>query len=575
MLADIPILNYHPDLSHEGKFATREHLRQNLDMTGTSSVIPRASDRCAILASAQAKPGATVAGTWVLAATILGSSMAGIDGTVVNVALPTMQGDLHANSAELQWVIESYSLFLSSLILVGGSLGDRLGRRRIFSTGIAIFTAASVICGFSPSVGVLIAARAVQGVGAALLVPGSLAIISATFDEASRGKAIGTWSGFSAIMLALGPVVGGLLVQHASWRWVFFINVPLAALTLVLLYSHVPESRDDQATGPLDITGATLATLALGGIVFGLIEAGPLGFGDPLVILSLIAGGVFSVGFVVVELRSRSPMIPLEIFRSRTFSGTNLLTLLLYGALGGGLYFLPFNLQQVQGYTPTGAGASLLPFSVIIFVASRWTGGLVYTYGAKLPLIVGPLITAGGFALFAVPGIGGSYWTTFFPAVVVMSLGMTLVVAPLTTAVMGAVESHRSGIASGVNNAVSRAAGLLAIAVLGLVVASVFSSSLDSRLTTLQVTPHVRSALEAQHSKLVGATIPPGVTPVQHAALERAVKESFVDGFRVSMLISAALAAISALIAAWLIPGKESQAETRESLDARPAPASS
>lgn len=524
-------------------------------MAGAASIVPSAADSCVIRTACRGDQIAPRTGGWVLAATILGSSMASIDGTAVNVALPTLQSSLHATAADLQWVIEAYSLFLASLILVGGSLGDRLGRRRVYAAGIVIFTAASVFCGIAPTAGILIAARCLQGIGAAALVPGSLAIISASFDQSHRGQAVGTWAGFSSITTAIGPVLGGWLVQFASWRAVFFINVPVALVTLFLLFRHVPESQDDEAKGPLDWLGALVVTGALAGLVFGLIEAGPRGFGDPMVIVSLIGGIVLLVTFVVVEARSASPMVPLRIFRSRNFTGANLLTLLLYGALGGSLYFLPFDLQQVQGYTPTAAGASFLPFPVIVFVLSRWAGGLVHRYGARLPLIVGPIVTAVGFALFAVPGTGGSYWTTFFPAIVVMSLGMTLVIAPLTTTVLNAVPTHESGVASGVNNAVTRAAGLLAIAALGLVVATTFASSLDTRLSSLHVGPSVTSALDAQRSKYVEATVPAGVTPTEKAQLERALKESFVSAFRVSMLVGAALAVGSALLAAWLIEG--------------------
>lgn len=527
-------------------------------MTGASSVIPRASDECVIRTApdaARVPPGAEV---WVLAATILGSGMASIDATAVNVALPTMQRSLHATGADLQWIVESYSLFLASLILVGGSLGDRLGRRKVFAAGIALFTAASVACGASPNVGFVIISRGIQGVGGALLVPGSLAIISASFDPSRRGKAIGTWSGFSAVTTAIGPVLGGWLVQVVSWRLVFLINVPIAVVTLFLLYRHVPESRDEQATGPIDWLGALLVTAALAGIVFGLIEAGPLGFADPLVAGSLAGGIVLLAAFVLVEARSHAPMVPLDVFRSRTFTGANVLTLFLYGGLGGGLYFLPFDLQQVQGYSPTAAGAAFVPFTIIVFALSRWAGSLVQRYGARLPLIVGPIVAGFGLALFAVPDIGGSYWTTFFPAVVVLSVGMTLVIAPLTTAVLNAAPENRSGVASGINNAVTRAAGLLMIAVLGLVIASTFASSLDTRLRSLHAGPGVTAALNAQRSKYVDAAVPVGVSRVEKARLERALKEAFVTAFRASMLIAGALAVASAFVAAWLIEGKPS-----------------
>src|SRR5215471_13136999 len=311
-------------------------------------------------------------GTWVLVATILGSSMAFIDGTVVNVALPVLQTDLHATATEVQWVVEAYSLFLASLILVGGSLGDHFGRRRIFAMGISLFTVASILCGLAPNVNVLIIMRAIQGIGGALMIPGSLAIISASFDSKQRGRAIGTWSGFTAITSVIGPVLGGALVQYASWRWVFFINVPIAAIVLIVLFSRVPESRSEvEARQGLDWWGALLATLGLGGVVYGLIESNDLGFSNTLVITALVGGIVALLLFVLVEARSRSPMMPLGLFRSHTFSGANLLTFLLYGALGGSLFFIPFNLIRVQGYPPAAAGAANLPTILILFLLSR------------------------------------------------------------------------------------------------------------------------------------------------------------------------------------------------------------
>jgi EmrB/QacA subfamily drug resistance transporter len=506
-------------------------------------------------------------GSWVLVATILGSSMAFIDGTVVNVALPVLQTELHATATDVQWVVEAYSLFLAALILVGGSLGDHFGRRRIFSLGIVLFTLASVLCGLAPNVNVLIFARAFQGVGGALLVPGSLAIISASFDNKQRGRAIGTWSGFTAITSAVGPVMGGLLVQYASWRWVFFINVPLAVIVLIVLFWRVPESRNE-ALGEhakLDWWGAFLATLGLGGIVFGLIESNNLGLGSGLVLLSLTLGVAALIGFLLVEARSQSPMLPLTLFRSRTFSGANVLTFLLYAALGASLFFLPFNLIRVQGYTPTAAGAANLPLIVLMFFLSRWSGGLVSRYGAKLPLIIGPLIAAVGFALFARPGIGGSYWTTFFPAVVVLGIGMAVSVAPLTTAVMGAVDTQYVGTASGVNNAVSRTAGLIAIAVFGIVVLAIFSNSLATQLSLLHVPAAIQQALILQQNKLVGIEIPAGLNTSTHAAVQQAISESFITGFRVVMLIASALAVCSSLSSLLLIEGKKHSSDKKAS----------
>ena len=448
-------------------------------------VLQDACDENIIRSGPAAAPCSKTRGRWILAATILASSMAFIDGTVVNVALPALQTNLNATATDVQWVIESYALFLSALLLVGGSLGDHYGRRRIFLLGVAIFAVASAACGLAGNIHQLIVARAFQGFGAALLVPGSLAIISNSFSEQERGRAIGLWSGFSAITTGIGPVLGGWLIEHVSWRAVFFINLPLALVVILISLRHVAENTDRESSR-VDWLGAILAALGLGALVYGLIESAQVGFNDRSVIMALTAGVVVLILFFFVESRLSHPMLPLTLFRSRTFAGTNLLTFLLYAALGGTLFFLPLNLIQVQRYPPTSAGAALLPFILIMSFLSRWSGGLVARYGPKLPLVVGPVITAVGYLLFLLPGIGGNYWTNFFPPAVVLGLGMAITVAPLTTTVMSSIGQNRAGTASGVNNAVARTASLVAIAVLGVVMIHVFKTNLDHRLSSCE-----------------------------------------------------------------------------------------
>ena len=437
---------------------------------------------------------------WVLVAAILGSAMSFIDGTAVNVALPVLQRELHTDLASTQWVVEGYSLFLSALILTGGALGDLFGRRSVFILGVALFAIASAVCAAAPDIEILVAARCVQGIGGALLMPGSLALISASYSGEARGRAIGTWSGFSSLTAAAGPVIGGWLTQAFTWRYVFVINIPLALAIIAISLRCIPESRDDTAPRRLDWAGAALATAGLGALVYGLISMDNGGV-HPLAALTVGAGLVLLVALAFVEGVVPDPMLHPELFSSRAFSVANLYTFFLYAALGGGLYFVPFVLINVHHYSPAAAGAAFLPFVAIMAGASRWSGGLIARIGARIPLALGGAIAACGFVAFALPGAGGSYWQTFLPAAAILGCGGALFVAPLTTTVMDAVASEHSGVASGINNAVARTAGLLGIAGLGIVVA---------------------------------------------------LSHDLLEGFRIAMIVSAALAALSAC-GAWVL----------------------
>ncbi len=497
---------------------------------------------------------AAVNPSWTLLAAILGSSMAFIDGTVVNVALPAVQRDLGTDAAGAQWVVEGYALMLSALLLVGGALGDRLGRRRMFGAGVALFALASVICGLSVDIGMLVASRVLQGAAAALLTPGSLALISAAYTGTARGRAIGTWSGATAITAAIGPLLGGLLVEHASWRWAFLINVPLAAIVLALVALRVPESRDDSVHGRLDWPGALLATAGLGLLVLGLIQSQSAGLGDAVVLASAAAGLAMLVAFIVLERseevrHTRVPMLTLGLFRSRAFTVTNVLTLLLYAALGGSLFFLPLDLIEVRGMSPAQAGAALLPFILILSVLSRFTGALSQRVGPRLPLVVGPALAGLGFLLLGLGSGTEGYVAGVLPGVLALGLGMAITVAPLTTTVMSSVSSRHAGAASGVNNAVSRTAGLIAVAALGLVLTRGFDTMLSSRLDQLALAPPARDAIVAQSSRLALIEPPAALSPAQRVAVNDAVRSAFETGFRDTMLVGAALALLSALVA--------------------------
>ena len=519
-----------------------------------SSLRARPCEDAIIQSTSAAVPRVASAKPWVLVATILASSIANIDESVINVALPAIETDLATSIVTIQWLVNAYTLCLSALLLVGGASADQFGRRRFFIIGVSIFAAASLWCGIAPSLTQLISARAAQGIGAALLIPCSLALIGATFDENERGKAIGTWAGFSAVATAIAPLLGGWIVDHFSWRWIFLINPLLALPTIWIAYRHLPESRDPEAKPGLDWRGATLVLLGLGALIYGLIAAPISGWRDPIALAALTGGLTALTAFVWVEYGSSAPMLPLDLFRSRTFSAVNLLTLLLYAALGGVIFFVPFALIQVGGYPATFAGAAFLPFTVLMAALSRWSGGLLDRFGPRLPLVIGPAIAALGIAVMALMVERGSYWQ-FVGAIVILGFGMVVTVAPLTTTVIDAVPAHRVGVASGVNNAVSSVANLLAVAILGGIAVATLNHALDRDLQSAALSETTKQAIEAARGQLVIepalAKIQGGDRPMAQLILKGALAESIR-----SVLLVAALLALSAAAAGTLVPGR-------------------
>ena len=508
-------------------------------------------DQAAIRAAASV-PACAARRTWVLVAAVLGSSLAYIDESVVNVALPKLESDLHTTLAAMQWVINAYTLCMSALLLIGGATADQFGRRRVFLIGVTVFATASLVCGLAPQVRTLIAARALQGIGAALLVPCSLALIAAAYDEKERGAAIGIWSGASAIAAGAAPLLGGALVDHASWRAIFLINPLLALPTIWITLRQVPESRDSQAGTTLDWPGALLACTGLAALVYALIAAAARGWTEIHVIAGLAAGALALGAFVLVEHRSRAPMMPLELFHVRTFSGINLLTLLLYGALGGAFFFLPFLLIQARGYSALATGAVYLPFTLVLGVLSRWSGGLMDRFGARRPLIIGPVLTAAGFALL-------SWRAAPYPAVLlsmtVLGFGMTITVAPLTTTALNSVPTHRTGVASGINNAVASVGSLLMIALLGTVALGVFDHSLERHLAEAGSSPALAQVVESARGGFVMPAMPASLPPGEQQRARALIAASLEDTVALAQWIACAFALLSALTAALTIAG--------------------
>ena len=410
----------------------------------------------------------SAAGWWVLLATVLGSSLAFIDSTVVNIALPVIGRDLGGGAAGLQWTVNGYALSLASLILLGGSLGDRYGRKRVFQIGVGWFAAASLLCGLAPNIELLIGARVLQGIGGALLTPGALAILEASFVREDRARAIGAWSGLGGIGGALGPFLGGWLVEVANWRLIFLINVPIALLVVLVAARHVPESRNPDAARELDIAGVLTGATGLGGLTYGFTAWPANGPGSPQVLASLLVGAAGMTAFVLAERRSRHPMLPLEVFGSKAFTGANLVTFLVYAANGGVFFLVVLNLQVVAGFSPLAGGLALLPVTALMLLLSARAGALGQRIGPRIPMTVGPLLCAVALAGMSRIGADASYWLDVLPPVIVLGIGLSLLVAPLTATALGSLDDAHAGVASGVNNAVARAAGLLAVAVLPL-----------------------------------------------------------------------------------------------------------
>ena len=476
-------------------------------------------------------------GRWVILATVLGSGLAFLDGTVVNVALPTIAKDLDAGLSGLQWTLDAYLVTLASLLLLGGSLGDQYGRRRVYLLGMAAFTAASLLCGLAPTIALLVAARAVQGVGAAMLVPGSLAILSSTFHPDDRARAIGAWSALAGATSAIGPFLGGWLIDAVSWRLIFVINLPLAAVAGFVTLVHVPETRPSPsatsggpAHAPPDVAGAVAVSLGLAALAFALIE-GAGGFG-PAEAVAASAGVAALVAFVVVERRSRRPMLPLEIFRSRQFTGANLTTLAVYAALGGTLFLLILELQLVLGYSALEAGASMLPVTMIMLLLSARMGALAQRIGPRWPMTLGPLVVAAGLMLLAQVGAGDGYLSGVLPGVVVFGLGLSATVAPLTAAVLASVEDAHMGVGSGVNNAAARVAGLLAVAVLPAAVGLDLAGGPTAVTDGVQRALLVGAALCVAGGAVAYATIRGGTTvrPTSQASVDQPCHDACLAG---------------------------------------------
>lgn len=500
----------------------------------------------------------SAAGKWVMVSAILASAMAFIDSTALNVVLPSLQKSLQATGADLFWILNAYLLMLASLILIGGSMGDKLGRKKVFMVGIFIFICGSAACGFAPGVLYLIIFRMIQGIGGALMIPGSLSLISSSITEKERGKAIGTWSAFTTVVTMGGPVLGGGLADAGLWRYIFFINVPIGVAALVMLWFKVDESKDDDPDTSLDLPGAMAIAFGLALVTFGFLRMPAVGFGNWQVYLSLTAGVLLLVVFVIIEAKSKHPMMPLHLFANATFSGANLLTFFLYAGLGAGMLFLSLNLVQAQGYSQLQSGLTFLPFTIIMISIARFAGALADKHGPRLLLIVGPATAGLGLLVlsFVKQTTGpNDYWTTFFPGIIVFALGMSFTVAPLTAAVMGSVNDQFSGTASGVNNAVTRIANVFTNAIFGALAVLFFAGALQGQIKSINLNAKQKQEVMAQAADLGNAKVPQGIADGK--IIEQAYHDSFIKAYANIMRISGGLGFLGALMALLFVRDKK------------------
>ncbi|MGN6533768.1 MAG: MFS transporter [Ginsengibacter sp.] len=498
-------------------------------------------------------------GRWVMTSVILASAMAFIDGTALNVALPSLQKDLNATGADLFWILNSYLLMLAALILTGGSLGDKLGRKKIFMSGIAVFILGSASCGLSPTVSYLVGFRAVQGLGGALMIPGSLSILTSSFEK-ERGKAIGTWSAVTTLVTVGGPILGGALADAGLWRLIFFINVPIGIASLIILWFKVPESKDAQSSHSLDYFGSIVIIAGLALLTFGFLKIPAIGFNNAQVYFSIGTGIVALILFILIEKKSRHPMMPLQLFKNRAFTGTNLLTFFLYAGLFAGMLFLTLNMVQIQGYSQLQAGLTLLPFTILIILISRWSGSLSDKYGPRWFLIGGPvLVTAGLLMLSFVKNTNGpsDYWVTYFPGIFIFGLGMSLTVTPLTSTVMGALPNHFSGTASGINNAISRISNVFTNAIVGALAILFFTGYLSNEVNHISLNENVKTKVIQEAANLGDAKVPLDVPGENKKDVAYLYKEGFIKTYAKVMRISAAMAFAGALMAFLFISDKK------------------